>query len=180
MSVGTWSLYMSYLGGRFCVWELWALLLPLGGTVSIPNEGGNCSCGSAPCPSPFQHVCGFIALLFEQSEPPSGWFSVTFAKCVSIIAFAIPSSGNTTPHFFSAQTSAQGIINRYCISSIVVHENPVYVILALFKTRLMSNCGSCTQPPGHAIVAAMFKIYKQLVAASKDDIGHFPLPYTTP
>jgi hypothetical protein len=51
-------------------------------------------------------------------------------------------------------------------------------IMAIFNTRCMSDCSSCTGPPSLATVADTLKTYKTLVNASNNELWLLPLPYT--
>jgi len=82
--------------------------------------------------------------------------------------------GKTTPCFFSSQTSAWCFSISGCISSISARGNPHLAILAIFKSRLVTDCSSCTRPPFLAIVADMLKTFHKLVAASNRKIWRLP------
>ena len=122
----------------------------------------------AVVPWRLQRVWGLCAVPSWQGRQPSIWFCQIIAGCLSIAAFPFLCPGNKTAHFFSSRTSAWGFLIRNCVSSIVVRKNPPLAILPIFKTRRMSDCSSCTQPPFLAIVAYMLKTYKRSVAASTD------------
>jgi len=85
---------------------------------------------------------------------------------------------NSIRCFFCSRTSALGFLMWYCVSSVVVCKNPSLAILAIFKTRCMSDCSSCTQPPCIAIVADILKTYKIILTASTYQIWLLPLPDT--
>ena len=130
--------------------------------------------GGAPVPLRLQHVCGFLAVPFWEGRPPSVWFWRIIARGLSITAFTVLCPGNSTPHFVSSLTSARGFSIRYCVSSLVVRKNPPVAILAIFNAMRMSDCSSCTQPPGLASVADMLKTYTKWVAGSSNETGQLP------
>jgi len=123
-------------------------------------------------------VCRFFAVPFWQGRQPDVWFWRRIAGCLCIAAFTFLCPGNSTPRFFSSQTSGRGILMTYFVSSIAARENPSFDILAIFNARRMSDCSNCTWPPCLAIVADMLKTYKTLVPASNNEIWLLPLPYT--
>jgi len=163
---GSGECIYTYLGDTPCVSELWVISLSAGGAGGIPGLSGASRGGGAPVPLLLQWVCGFFAVRFCQGRQPSIWFSWTIAGCLSIAAFTLSCPGNTTPRFFSSQTLACGFLISCCISPIAARKNPSLAILAIFKARRMSDCSSCTWPPGLARVVDMMKTYKELVAAS--------------
>jgi len=97
-----------------------------------------------------------------QGRQPSVWFSRSIARCLSIAASTFLCPGESTPHFFSSRTLAQGLLINNCVSPIAAHENPPLAILAIFKARRMSDYSSCTRPPCLAIVADMLKTNKEI------------------
>jgi len=109
-----------------------------------------------------QRVWGFCAVPFWQGRQPCVWFSQSIAGCLSIAAVTFLCPGNSSPRFFSFWTSARGSTIGNCVPSFAARENPPLAILAIFKARRMSDCSSCTQPPCLAIVADMFKTYKEI------------------
>ena len=172
-ALGSGVCIYSYPGGTPSVSELCVLSLSSGREGGFVGRGGACRGGGAPVPLHLQRVCGFFAVPFWQGRQPSIWFSWTIAGCLSIAAFTLLCSGNTTPSFFSSRTSARGFLISCCVSFIVVRENPSLAIVAIFKARRMLDCSSCTQPPCLAIVANMLKTYKKLVSASKVRFGYY-------
>jgi hypothetical protein len=69
-------------------------------------------------------------------------------------------------------------------SSVVIRPSPSMIIhhwdiLVIVKARLMSGCSSCTHPHCLSRVADVLRTYKMLVAASKNVIWQYPLPYLT-
>jgi hypothetical protein len=82
------------------------------------------------------------------------------------------SPGNKTVCFIPSRTSPQAFLISCCISFIVGCDNTPVAILAIFMARPMSDSSSCTRPPCLAIVADMFKTYRQIVAASKVRFGY--------
>jgi len=169
----------TYLGGTPSVLELWVFFLPSGGAGGVPGLGGAGHGRGAPVPLRLQGVCGFFAVPFWQGRQLSLWFSWTISGCLSIAAFTLSCPGDTTPRFFSSQTSLRGLWITCCISSMPACKNPSLAILAIVKARRMLDCSSCTRPSCLAIVADMLKTYKILVAASRVRIGcylnHIPL-----
>jgi len=146
-----------YPGGTPSVSEVWVLSLSSGGAGGVLGLGGASGRGGAPVPLCHQRVWGFFAVSFCQGRRPSSWFSQTIDGCFSVAAFTLLCLGNTTPHFFSPCTSVSGFLISCCVSPIAAHENPSFVILAIFKARCMLDCSSCTRPPCLAIVADMLK-----------------------
>jgi len=112
-----------------------------------------------------QWVCQFCAVQFWQGRYRSVWFSQTIARCLSITSFASLCQGCLTPLLISSQTSTWGVSIRYCISCIAACKNLSLAILAIFKTRHMSDCSSCSWPPCPAIVAGMLETFKKFVSA---------------
>lgn len=51
---------------------------------------------------------------------------------------------NSTPGFICLHPSAQGLLNRYCVSSILVHKKAPLAIWAIFTEWHMSDCSICT------------------------------------
>jgi len=178
----------AYPAGELTIWEASAEELLLVWVGGVPGRGAICSVvgcqhrsgRGAPIPLHLQHVCGFIAVPFCQRRHLAVWYWRNIAGCLSIAAFTSLCPGNSTPRLFSSRTSAQGVLIRYCISSIAAHKNPSLAILAIFKARRISDCSSCTRPPCYAIVADMLKTYKKLVATSNNEIRLLPVPYTFP
>ena len=120
-----------------------------------------------------QRVCALFAVRFWQGRQPSIWFLRTIAGCLSMAVFTLLCQANSTPRFFSSQTSARGFFISCCVCSIAVRGNPPSAILVIFKARLISECSSCTRPPCLAIVADMLKTSKKLVATSKVRFGYY-------
>jgi len=172
-ALGSGVCIYTYLGGTPSVLELWVLLLWSGGAAGIQGLGGAGHGGGAVIPMHFQRVCGFVAVPFRPGRQPSVWISQTIAGCLSMAASTWLCPGNTTPRFFSSQTSACGPLISCCFSSIAVSENPSLAILAIFKARRMSDYWSCTRPPCLAIVADMLKTYNKSVAASSLRFGYY-------
>jgi len=83
---------------------------------------------------------------------------------------------NSTASVFPSRTSEWGFLFRYCISPVVVCENPPLANFAIFKAKCTLNGSGCTRPPCLAIVADMFKTYTKVVAASKNEIRLLFLP----
>jgi len=144
-------------GGTLSVSECWVLSLLSGGAGGVPGLGGAGRGGGAPGPLCLQRVCGFFAMALWQGSQPSDCFSRIIAVCLSIAAFTLLCPGKPTPRIFSSRNSAWGFLTSYHVCSIVACENPSFAILAIFRARRMSDCSSCTWPPGLAIVAEMLK-----------------------
>jgi len=125
-------------------------------------------------------VCADSLRAFWHGRHLSVWFWRSIAGCHSVAAFTLVCRGNSTPCFFSSQTSVQGLLIRYCDPFIAARENHSLGILAMFKARHMSDCSSCTPPHCLAIVADMLNTYTKLVAASNDEMRLLPQPYTLP
>ena len=159
----------TYPGGTPSILDRWDAWLLLGGNSGVSGGCGICShvgClsragGGAPMPLWLQRVWAFHAMLFWQGRHTSVWFSPSIAGCLSIAAVTFLCPGNWTSRFFSSRTSARGFLIWNCVSPIAVRKNPPLAILAIFKARRMSDCSSCTRPPYLAIVADMFKTYKE-------------------
>ena len=172
----------AYPAGKLTIWAFWAPeLLPVGAGGVLPKggvaSGVGCLClsgGGVPVPLCLHCVCGFFGMPCWQGRHPAIWFWPSIARCLSIAAFTILSPGNSTPHFFSSRTSAQGLLIRNCISSIVTRERPSLDIFATSKARCMSDCSNCTRPPCLAIVADMLKTFNILVAACNNEIQWLP------
>jgi len=130
--------------------------------VSVLVSAAAVALVEVPVPLRLQCVWGFCAVPLWHGRQPSVWFSQSIAGCLPIAAFTLLCRGNSTPRFFSSPTSAQCCLTRNCVSSIAAPENPPVAILAIFKARCMSDCSSCTRPPCLAIVADMFKTYKDI------------------
>jgi len=183
---GVWI--YTYLGGTPSIVDRWAASLLLGGTSRVSGgcgvgSGVGClsrSGGCAPVPLHLQRVCGFCAVPLWQGRQPSVRLFQSMGWWLSIAAVTVSCPGNWTLRFYSSRTSAQGLLIRNCVSSIVARKNPPLTIVAIFKARRMSDCSSCTRPPCLAIVADMFKTYKKLVAASTYWIRPLLQPYTLP
>jgi len=149
-----------------------------GGTDGVPGRDGVGSgvgylCqsgGGAPIPLHLQRVYGFFEVPFWQGRHPFMWFWRSIAGCLSIAAFTCLCLGNLNPRCFSSQTLARRLLIRYCVSSIVAHENHPLAMLAIFKARCMSDCSSWTRPPCLVLVADTLKTYKILVAGSNNEI----------
>jgi len=159
-----------YAGGIPSVSELWS---SSDGTGGDTGRGGARLGGGAPFALRLQRVSGFFAVPFWQGRQPSIWFSWTIARFLSIAAFTLLCPGDSTPHFFSSQTSVQGFLISCCVSFIAAREIPPLAILAIFKARRMSDCSSCTPPPCLAIVADMLKTSKKSVAACTVRSGYY-------
>jgi hypothetical protein len=83
------------------------------------------------------------------------------------------------PSVIPPQALVLDLLIKYCISSIAVHETPPLAVLAILKTRRMSDCSISTSPPWLGILADILKSYKKLVAVTENEICILPLPYTT-
>jgi len=140
----------------------------VGGVLGLCGTGRG---GGAPVPLRHLGDCGFFALPLWQGRQPSVWCSETIAGWLSIAAFNLLYPGTTTPRFVASQTSGPGLLIICCVSSIAAWKNPSLVILATYKARYITDCSSCTQPFWLAILAAMLKTYKQIVAAYRVSIG---------
>jgi len=163
-----------YPAGKVTISEGWAPeVLPVG-AGGMPGGGGVGSGVGSPCwagrGAPvalhLQCDCGFFVVPFWQGRQPDVWFWRSIARCHCIAAFTFECPGNSTPRFFSSQTSVRGSSMRYFVSSIEAREKHSLAILAIFNARCMSDSSRCTRPPCFAIVADMLKFYKTLVAAS--------------
>jgi hypothetical protein len=109
-----------------------------------------------------------------------GDFDKSLGRCISIAAFTFVCPGNSTPHFFSSRTSAQGLWITYWVSCIAPRQYPSFYILVKFTARCMLDSSSITRPCCLAIVADMSKPYWTLVAESNIEIRLLPLPYMLP
>jgi len=132
-----------------------------------------CTCSFAS-PACLRILCG--ATLAGKVAGRLVWTKHCWVFCIA--AFTFLCQGNSTPRFFSSQTTAHGFSLRYFVSAIAARQKPSLAILAIFNARRMSDCSSCTWPPRLAIVADMLKTYKTLVAVSNNEIQLIPLPYT--
>jgi len=152
--------------------------VPGGGVVGSGIRSLRWAGGGAPVPLRYQRVCEFFEVPFWQGRQPDVWFWRSIARSLCIAAFTFLCAGNSTPRFFSSRTSARGFFMRYFVSSTTAREKPSLAIVAIFNTRRMSDCSSCTRPPCLAIVADMLKTYKIIVDAFNNEIRLLPLPYT--
>jgi len=171
------SIY-TYPGGTHSILELGTLSLSPGGAGGIPGPSGTSSGGGTPVPLRLKRVCGVFAVPLWQQRQPFILFSWTIAGCHFIAAVIFLCPEISTPCCFASRTSARGFLSWCWVPTIVEGKNSPLAILPIFKTRHMSNCSSCTQPPYLAIVADMLKTYEKLVP-SKSDIQLLPQPYTT-
>jgi len=160
----------TYPGGTHSVSEL---SLSSDGTDGLLGRGGAHCSGGVPVPLCLQSICWFCAVPYWHGRQSSVWFVRTIAGCLSIIAFTLVCTENSTPRFFSSRNSVRGFLISCWVSSIVVRENPPLAIFARFNARRMWDCSSCTRPPCLAKVADMLKTYKKLVAASKVIFGYY-------
>ena len=145
----------TYLGGTPSMSDKCAAWLIPGGTGGVPGGYGVrsgvgylcCSGGCAPVPLRLQRVWGFCVLPFRHGRQPSVWLSQSIAGCLSIAGLTFSCPGISTLRFFSAWTSARGVLMRSCVASFPASENPLLAIMAKSKASRMSDCFSCTGPP---------------------------------
>jgi hypothetical protein len=176
------------IAGRFTIWEYRApevLLVGAGVDLARGGIGSGVGCmrqfgGGAPVALSLQPVCGFFAVPFWEGTHPAMWFWKSIARCLCVASFTFLWPGSSTVRFFSCHISAQCFVIIYWVFSIAAREHSPLAISAVFKTRCMLDCSSCTWSPCLAIVADMFNTYKKLVGASNKTIGLLPWPYTLP
>ena len=104
------------------------------------------------------------------------WWSIAGCLCITVFTNLCP--GNFTPCSFSSQTSAWCFFIKYWVFSIAVCKNPPLAIVAIFKSRCISDCSSSIWPLCLAIVADMFKTYRKLVAVSNNEIRLLPQQFS--
>jgi len=153
-----------FMGGTYSVLEISS---SSDGTGGIPDRAGACCGGGEHMTLRLQRVCGFVAVLFGQLRQTSISVSRSIAGCLSIAAITLIFPGNSTPRLLWSRTSARGSLISCYVCCIAVGENPPVAILAILKSRCMSDCSSCTRPPWLAIWADTLKASKELVTASK-------------
>ena len=140
------------------------------------SVGWRCTCS---CASP-THLCDALPCQFRKEVIWLCCFWQSTAVCLSIAACTGVCRGNSTPLFISSLTLAEGLLIICWVSSMLARGKPPLAIIAIFKTRRMSDCSSCTRPPRLTIVADMLKTYNKLVAASNNDNRRLPQSYTLP
>jgi len=177
-----------YLASKLLIRELWAPeMLPVGAGGNQGRDGVSSGVDflcqlerGAPVPLLLQHLCRLFVVPFWQGRHLAGWFWRSIARCLSIAAFTYLYPGNTLPHLFSSRTTGRGWLIRHYVLSLAERKNPPLAIFTVFIARRMSDCSSCTQPPGFAIVVDMFNFYKKLFAASNNEIQLVPQTYKLP
>jgi len=87
-------------------------------------------------------------------------------------ALTCSSLGNSTPRLFCCRTSVWCFLMWWLVSSIGASETPSLGILAIFTTRRMSECSSCTRPPSLPIVADIVKTNQTIVVAFAMNFGY--------